>query len=153
MQRIGHIDELPASLRSGAAAIGNFDGVHLGHARIISRLVAQAASVGGPSVVFTFDPHPATLLRPGEAMQKLVTTEHKLELLEQLGVDAVVTYPTDLQLLELSAEAFFENILLSGLDARAIVEGPNFAFGKNREGTIEQLEKLCRSSRSCWKWL
>ena len=147
MQRIGHISELPATLRSGAVSIGNFDGVHLGHARIISRLVAQATSVGGPSVVFTFDPHPATLLRPDEAIQRLVTTEHKLELLEQLGVDAVVTYPTDLQLLELSAAAFFENILLSGLDARAIVEGPNFAFGKNREGTIEQLEKLCQEQQ------
>jgi riboflavin kinase/FMN adenylyltransferase len=93
--------------------------------------------------VFTFDPHPATLLRPDAGIQKLVTADHKLELLEQLGVDAVITFPTDRQFLELSAGAFFENIVLSGLGAGAIVEGPDFAFGKNREGTIEQLGKLC----------
>ena len=143
MQRFGHISEVPPALRSGAVSIGNFDGVHLGHARIVSRLVARAASLGGPSVVFTFDPHPATLLRPDAEIQKLVTADHKLELLEQLGVDAVITFPTDRQFLELSAGAFFEKIVISGLGAGAIVEGPDFAFGKNREGTIEQLGKLC----------
>ncbi len=147
MRRFGHISEVPATLRSGAVSIGNFDGVHLGHARIVSRLVARAALLEGPSVVFTFDPHPATLLRPDVGIQKLVTADHKLELLEQLGVDAVITFPTDRQLLELSAGAFFENIVLSGLGAGAIVEGPDFAFGKNREGTIEQLGKLCKEQQ------
>ncbi|MFP6752696.1 MAG: bifunctional riboflavin kinase/FAD synthetase [Pirellulaceae bacterium] len=144
MQRIRHIDELPAVDRSGALAIGNFDGVHLGHARIISRLVARAASLDGPSVVFTFDPHPASLLRPQQVSERLVTVDRKLELLEQLGVDVVVVYPTDKQFLELSAEAFFETIVLAGLDARVIVEGTNFSFGRDREGTIEKLETLCR---------
>jgi len=144
VQRIGHIDELPDTLRSGAVTIGNFDGVHLGHARIISTLVDRAASLEGPSVVFTFDPHPISLLRPEQAPERLVTPARKLELLEQLGVDVVVTYPTDQQLLELSAEAFFETIILAGLGARMIVEGPNFAFGRNREGTISTLENLCR---------
>ena len=144
VERIRHIDELPAADRSGALAIGNFDGVHLGHARIISRLVAQAASLDGPSVVFTFDPHPASLLRPQQVSERLVTVDRKLELLEHLGVDVVVVYPTDKQLLELSAEAFFETIVLAGLDARVIVEGTNFSFGRDREGTIEKLETLCR---------
>ena len=144
VQRIRHIDELPAVDRSGALTIGNFDGVHLGHARIISRLVARAASLDGPSVVFTFDPHPASLLRPQQVSERLVTVDRKLELLEQLGVDVVVVYPTDKQFLELSAEAFFETIVLAGLDARVIVEGTNFSFGRDREGTIEKLETLCR---------
>ncbi len=144
VERLRHIDELPAVDRSGALAIGNFDGVHLGHAQIISRLVAQAASLEGPSVVFTFDPHPASLLRPQQVSERLVTVDRKLELLEQLGVDVVVVYPTDKQLLELSAEAFFETIVLAGLDARVIVEGTNFFFGRDREGTIEKLETLCR---------
>ena len=144
VERIRHIDELPAVDRSGALAIGNFDGVHLGHARIISRLVARAASLDGPSVVFTFDPHPASLLRPQQVSERLVTVDRKLELLEQLGVDVVVVYPTDKQFLELSAEAFFETIVLAGLDARVIVEGTNFFFGRDREGTIEKLETLCR---------
>ncbi len=144
VERLRHIDELPAVDRSGALAIGNFDGVHLGHAQIISRLVAQAASLEGPSVVFTFDPHPASLLRPQQVSERLVTVDRKLELLEQLGVDVVVVYPTDKQLLELSAEAFFETIVLAGLDARVLVEGTNFFFGRDREGTIEKLETLCR---------
>ena len=143
MKQIGQIDDLPLAFRSGAVSIGNFDGLHLGHARLISRLVARAESLGGPSVVFTFDPPPATLLRPEQAPPRLVTTARKLELLEKLGVDAVITYPTDQQLLELSAEAFFETILLDGLDARAIIEGSNFVFGQNREGSIEKLQGLC----------
>ena len=144
MQRIRSIDELPAGLRGGAVAIGNFDGVHLGHASIVARLIQQAAAISGPSIVLTFDPHPVSLLRPQQAPQRLATTDRKLELLEQLGVDAVVTYPTDQQLLELTAEEFFESIIVAGLDARAIVEGPNFAFGRDRAGTIEILEHLCQ---------
>ena len=67
MQLIRNLDGLADELRSGAVAIGNFDGVHRGHARIVERLVAWAGRVGGPAVVFTFDPHPVRILRPAEA--------------------------------------------------------------------------------------
>jgi riboflavin kinase/FMN adenylyltransferase len=133
---------LDAALRSGAVAIGNFDGVHLGHVRIIERLIARAREVAGPAIVFTFDPHPVRLLRPELAPPPLTWTDRKVELLAQLGVDAVIAYPTDNALLALTPEQFFDSIVRNNLGARAMVEGSNFYFGNNRSGTIEVLRRL-----------
>ncbi len=133
-------------MRSGAIAIGNFDGVHWGHARIVERLLAKARAVEGPAVVFTFDPHPVRLLRPAEAPPPLTWTDRKAELLAALGVDAVVAYPTDEALLQLDAQEFFDRIVRGELDARAMVEGPNFYFGRGRGGTIEVLHRLAAAA-------
>lgn len=142
MKLIRDLEALPTRLRSGAVAIGNFDGVHRGHALIIERLRVNAQRVGGAALVFTFDPHPVRLLRPTEAPPPLTWTERKVELLSNLAVDAVIAYPTDEELLALSARGFFERIVVERLAARAIVEGPNFYFGHNREGTIDVLREL-----------
>jgi riboflavin kinase/FMN adenylyltransferase len=140
---IRELDTLPPHLKSGAVAIGNFDGVHLGHARIVERLLAAARAVDGPAVVFTFDPHPVRLLRPNEAPPPLTWTDRKAKLLVDLGVDGMVAYPTDEALLNLSPREFFDRIVLEKLDARALVEGPNFCFGRGRAGTIEMLREFC----------
>lgn len=124
-------------------SIGNFDGVHRGHARIIERLIEASRKAGGPAIVFTFDPHPVRILRPEVAPPPLTWTDRKAELLAQLGVDAVVAYPTDEALLGLSPEAFFQTIVLDALAARAMVEGPNFYFGRGRAGDIKRLAELC----------
>ncbi|MEM6329246.1 MAG: bifunctional riboflavin kinase/FAD synthetase [Planctomycetota bacterium] len=142
MPILRHLDELPADARGGAVAIGNFDGVHLGHARIMQTLLARAREYDGPAVVFTFDPHPVRLLRPEKSPPPLTWTERKAELLANLGVDWVIAYPTDEALLRLSARAFFDRIVRNSLDARAMVEGPNFYFGHKREGTIDVLRRL-----------
>lgn len=123
-------------------AIGNFDGVHLGHARIVARVIEKARELGGAALVFTFDPHPVRLLRPQQAPPPLTWTDRKAQLLAELGIDAVIAYPTDEELLALSAPEFFERIVRRQLDARAIVEGPNFCFGRGRSGTIEVLRQL-----------
>lgn len=123
-------------------AIGNFDGVHRGHAKLVERLVELAQEVGGPATVFTFDPHPVRLLRPAECPPPLTWTERKAELLADLGVDQVVAYPTDEALLRLSAREFFDLLLRDTLQAKAIVEGPNFHFGHNREGDVGRLAEL-----------
>lgn len=141
------LDSLPASMKHGAVTIGNFDGVHRGHAQLIRRLVAEARAIDGPAVVFTFDPHPAKLLRPYEAPPPLTWTERKVELLEELGVTATVAYPTDLALLELTPRQFFQKVVLDGLSARAMVEGPNFCFGRGRSGNIETLASLCHAAQ------
>jgi riboflavin kinase/FMN adenylyltransferase len=116
-------------------------GVHLGHARIIDRLVHLAHANGGPAIAFTFDPHPAAILRPDQVPPPLTKTERKAELLGRLGVDAVVAYPTEPEFLELTARDFFDRILVDALDARAIVEGPNFFFGHDRRGNVEVLRQ------------
>jgi riboflavin kinase / FMN adenylyltransferase len=139
---IRHLEQLPESARGGAVAIGNFDGVHRGHRRIVERLLERARELGRAAVVFTFDPHPVRLLRPEECPPPLTWTERKAELLAALGVDRVVAYPTDEALLALSPQEFFERIIVGALSAKAVVEGPNFYFGHNREGNVERLREL-----------
>lgn len=125
-------------------SIGNFDGVHHGHARIVGRLLELARQVGGPAVVFTFDPHPVRILRPSQAPPPLTWTDRKAELLAELGIDAMVAYPTNEALLQLSPAEFFDSIIRDRLDARAMVEGPNFFFGRGRAGNIEVLGQLAQ---------
>lgn len=133
------LDALPERFRGGAVAIGNFDGVHLGHAEIARRLKEQARRLGTAAVAFTFDPHPGRLLRPAQMPPPLTGIERKAKLLTELGLDAVVAYPTDKTLLQLTPREFFDQIVRDRLRARALVEGPDFCFGRNREGTIEHL--------------
>jgi len=144
MKLYSAIDQLPEGFRGGAVAVGNFDGVHRGHARIIEQLNRRAAEFDGPSVVFTFEPHPVRLLRPEAAPSPLTWVGRKAQLLAALGVDVVIAYPTDMALLALSAEAYFQQIICKELRAQAVVEGPNFYFGKNREGDIARLTSLCQ---------
>jgi riboflavin kinase/FMN adenylyltransferase len=142
MHIIRQLKDLPSNARGGAVAIGNFDGVHRGHVAIVKRLLERAKAVRGPALVFTFDPHPVRILRPDQCPPPLTWTERKAELLKANGVDWIVAYPTDEALLHLSAQEFFDKIVRGALDARAMVEGPNFYFGHNREGTIDRLQEL-----------
>jgi riboflavin kinase/FMN adenylyltransferase len=137
------LNDFPESLRGGAVAIGNFDGVHLGHARLVERLRAMAQSVGGPAIVFTFDPSPTRILRPEAAPEPLIWVERKVEILTEMGVDVTVVYPTDKTLLELEAREFFDRIVRGRLAARAMVEGPNFFFGHHRSGNVDVLRRFC----------
>ena len=146
MRLLRSLDNLPPDLLRGAVAIGNFDGVHRGHARIVERLLSKAREVDGPAVVFTFDPHPVRLLRPQEAPPPLTWTDRKAQLLDELGVTAVVAYPTDEELLSLSPQQFFDRIVRQRLAARAMVEGPNFFFGRGRAGNIDVLGQLCQAA-------
>jgi riboflavin kinase/FMN adenylyltransferase len=139
---IRDLDHLPEAARRGAVAIGNFDGVHRGHLRIVERLLGRARELSGPAVVFTFDPHPVRILRPDECPPPLTWTERKAQLLAQHGVDKIVAYPTNEALLRLSPREFFEKIVRQALGARAMVEGPNFFFGHNREGNVDVLAEL-----------
>ena len=140
------LDSLPAHLRGGALAIGNFDGVHLGHAAIFQALKKRASQYGAAATVFTFDPHPVRLLRPEQVPPPLTWTDRKAELLAEQGIDAVIAYPTDKALLALSAQEFFEKIVCARMGARGMVEGENFYFGRNREGDIPLLGALCSAA-------
>jgi riboflavin kinase/FMN adenylyltransferase len=124
----------PPLYRGGYVSIGNFDGVHTGHQKIAQRVRSLAEPQRVPAVIMTFDPHPLALLRPDHVPPSLTTLEHKAELLEQAGASCVVAYPTDRKLLQLTPEEFFD----------AIIEGPNFCFGKDRKGDIGTLQDLCQ---------
>lgn len=124
--------------------VGNFDGVHLGHATIVARLRAAAERLGVPGVALTFDPHPASVLRPEAAPMPLTTPRRRAELLLAMGVDAVQVQPADAALLALEAETFYERMLRGRLGARGLVEGADFRFGARRTGDVRLLETLCR---------
>jgi len=126
-----------------AATVGNFDGVHLGHAAIVSRLLETARRLSVPAVVLTFDPHPASIVRPATAPRPLTTPQRRAELLGALGVDAVLVQPTDARLVALEAEAFYADILRGRLRTVALVEGTDFHFGARRRGDMAMLAALC----------
>ena len=133
----------PSAYSGGYVAIGNFDGVHLGHRSMMARLVGNARSAGVPAVVFTFDPHPIAILRAGAAPPSLTTLDRKLELLDACGADCVIAWRTDAALLSLTPREFFDRIILQELAARGLVEGPNFFFGHNRAGSVATLQEFC----------
>jgi riboflavin kinase/FMN adenylyltransferase len=133
----------PAAYSGGYVSIGNFDGVHRGHQQMLGTLLQQAGAAGVPAVVLTFDPHPITLLAPGRVPPRLSTLQRKAELMEACDVSVLIAYPTDQQLLNLSPEEFFQRFIRRELQARGLVEGPNFFFGKDRAGNVSTLRLLC----------
>jgi riboflavin kinase/FMN adenylyltransferase len=136
----------PGDCRGGAVGIGNFDGVHRGHAALIAELRRQAENICGPAVALTFDPHPIELLRPDQAPPRLTTTEDRSQLLQKLGVDHVLVLRATQQLLALRAGDFFAEMVQKRLQARALVEGTNFGFGRGREGDVTTLAGLCEAA-------
>ena len=134
---------LPEECRGGAVTIGNFDGVHRGHQALLAELSRQAHRLPGPAVAVTFDPHPLQLLRPAQFQPVLTTIPQRAELLEAHGADHVVILHTTRDLLQLRARDFFNHVLRDGLDAKMVVPGFNFAFGRNREGNVQTLETMC----------
>src|SRR5438067_7651189 len=133
----------PAACRGGAVTIGNFDGVHRGHAALVAELRQLAREAGGPAVAVTFDPHPLQLLQPDRFQPLLTTPADRAELLQSCGTDCVLILRTTPDLLHLSAADFFRQVVVERLAARAMAEGPNFGFGHNREGDVRTLCDLC----------
>lgn len=122
--------------------IGTFDGVHLGHRKIIDRLRDIAAGIGGESVIFTFDPHPRKIVSPEESNLRLVTTlDEKIELFEQSGIDNLIIYPFTPEFANLSYEQFVEQILVGQIHTKYLVVGYDHRFGKDRQGGFEFLKK------------
>jgi riboflavin kinase/FMN adenylyltransferase len=122
-----------------AIAIGNFDGVHVGHRALITRARELAAVHHARTVVLTFDPHPSALLAPAHAPLMLTSIERRIELLAEAGVDAVVVEPFTRELAGVAAEAFVDDVVISALRAKAIVVGYDFSYGQGRTGTTEAL--------------
>ena len=112
----------------------------------ITALRQQANQVVGPAIAVTFDPHPLDLLRPERRQPLLTTLDDRARLLHDLGADHVFVLRTTPDLLDLSAAAFFAEVIQGRLSARALTEGINFAFGRGREGNIETLGHLCRAA-------
>ena len=134
---------VPVTARRGSIAIGNFDGVHRGHAEMLQRLKQMAIATASHAVAVTFDPHPIAILRPEFTPPILTTLSERITLLKESGAAEVVVLPVTQQLLEMTAEQFFTEVIVEQFEARGIVEGPNFHFGKDRHGDTLLLQSLC----------
>ncbi len=121
-------------------AIGNFDGVHLGHGALIERLVAVAKSRGLTPAALTFEPHPREFFAPDSAPARLTTLREKLELLADCGVELTMACRFDAAFAALDAERFVENILVAALRVRHLVIGDDFRFGRERRGDFSLLQ-------------
>lgn len=125
--------------------IGNFDGVHLGHQRLLEAVRKHADSIQGIALALTFHPHPYFVLRPESAPQLINSYEEKLELLGRYGADIVVEEPFSREFSNTSPEQFLEEILIAKLGAKVLYLGYDFAFGKGRAGSAETIKKLAEA--------
>jgi riboflavin kinase/FMN adenylyltransferase len=140
-------DRPPNDVRGGAVTVGNFDGVHRGHAFLMAALKDVARQVDGPAVAVTFDPHPLTLIAPGRISAPLTTVTDRAEQLHAAGADAVVVLRTTTDLLAMQARDFLAKILGERFAVRSVVEGYNFRFGHKRAGDLDLLAAWCRDER------
>lgn len=137
-----NISEL-SQVTNSIVTIGTFDGVHLGHQKIIKRLVELKQKQGGEIVLFTFDPHPRKILFPEQKDLKLITTtEEKCDILKQFGVDHVLVYPFTTEFSKMQAQDYISNIIAKGLKTKTLVIGYDHRFGSNREGNIDILKQF-----------
>jgi riboflavin kinase/FMN adenylyltransferase len=136
------VQEIPAGFGGCVAAIGNFDGVHLGHREILRAVVEEARGSGARAIAVTFDPHPEQFLRPSQAPRLLTPMEERIRLLAATGIDAVVVLSFDAVLAELPAREFVRRILVQALGVLAVHEGGNFHFGHNAEAGVAELRRF-----------
>lgn len=128
--------------RGLAVAIGNFDGVHLGHRQIFEACRSRAGAAGVPSAVLTFDPHPARVLSPDLAPPLIVSPARKLELIAEAGIEVAIVEPFTRELASRAPDDFAQHILVDALGAREVAVGYDFTFGRQRSGTTAVLAEL-----------
>ncbi|WP_419805842.1 bifunctional riboflavin kinase/FMN adenylyltransferase [Terriglobus sp.] len=138
------VDAVPSGFGPSVVTVGNFDGVHCGHRRVIAEVVARARALHARAVLVTLDPHPALLLRPDKAPKLITPTPEKLPLLRKTGLDAVLVIPFTVDLARTSAREFAATVLRDRLHAVEVYEGENFRFGYQAEADIAGLSELGR---------
>lgn len=136
--------DVPAEFGPCALTIGNFDGVHFGHRRILRRVKEIADAHGWKPSVLTFDPHPTRVVAPERAPRLLTSPERRAELMASEGIEQVLILPFTRELASLSAEDFVRTLLVERLGARAVLVGDNFRFGRGQCGNTEMLRELGR---------
>lgn len=140
MKIYNHIDEF-RPIKNAVVTIGTFDGVHIGHQKIISRLQEVAAQNSGETVILTFFPHPRMILHPDDQNIKLISTlNEKAERLAELGIDHLIITPFTRDFSNLSPEEYINEILVKKIGTKQIVIGYDHRFGKDRKGGLEELQ-------------
>jgi len=139
---VRNVAELGDILRGSCLTIGNFDGVHLGHQRLLSRVTTKAKALGLESIAVTFDPHPMRVLAGPHTPPFITLTGRKLELIAALGLDCALVLEFTREMAALDPEDFVKTYLVDGLNVKEMVIGYDYAFGRDRKGNFELLVKL-----------
>lgn len=142
MERLDGGSAVPAHLRGGIVALGNFDGFHLGHQAVVGRAIARAKAEGRPALVATFDPHPVRFFKPDLPPFRLTTLDQRQRLFGAAGADAMLVFHFDAELAAVTAEDFVIDRLIGRIGAAGVVTGEDFTFGNRRGGNIAVLRQL-----------
>jgi riboflavin kinase/FMN adenylyltransferase len=142
IQRWRGVEQIPSGWGRCVVTIGVFDGVHRGHQALISAAVAEGRRLGLPTVVMTFDPHPASVVRQGQHPALLSTLRRRAELVADLGADAFLVLPFTPEVSAMPAESFVHDVLVDRLHIASVVVGENFRFGHKAAGTVALLGEL-----------
>lgn len=142
MKIIDGLEGIKKTLPYPVLTLGNFDGVHLGHKSIFRMLTERARKKGGTSIVFTFVPHPLSVIAPERAPKLLTTYKDKIRLIEAAGIDVIICTHFTKDFAKISAEDFVREILCKSLHVREVYIGSNYLFGKGRKGSPELLKKI-----------
>ena len=141
MEIIRGLHALKASYKDTVLTIGNYDGMHIGHQKILSNVTKRAAEIKGTSMLMTFDPHPMKVLAPERDVKLLITPGEKERLIDSMGVDVLLYVDFTKEFSGMLPEEFIQEILIRKIRVREIIVGSNYAFGKNKKGTVDLLRR------------
>jgi riboflavin kinase/FMN adenylyltransferase len=141
MKIIRGLEVLSKSYPNTILTIGNFDGVHLGHQKILSEVTKKAKEVKGTSMAITFEPHPMRVLAPEKEIRILTPFEEKAKLIEEMGIKVLLCINFNKEFSNLLPDHFIEDMLVKKIKAKEIIVGTKYAFGKNKKGTVELLRR------------
>jgi riboflavin kinase/FMN adenylyltransferase len=141
MEIIRGLETLNKSYPNTVLTIGNFDGVHLGHQKILSMVLKRAKEIKGTSMAVTFEPHPMKILAPEKNIKILTTYEEKAKLIKGIGINVLLCINFNKEFSYISADDFIKDVFVKKIDAKEIIVGTNFVFGKNKKGTVELLRR------------
>jgi riboflavin kinase / FMN adenylyltransferase len=144
MQVIYNLGQLPKKIPNPVAAIGIFDGIHVGHQALIKQTVNRAKKIKGASVVLTFFPHPVHVLHPEVYLPYIISLSHRLKLLDELGIDFCIVITFTKTFSRLSPEQFIKNYLVRKLKVKEVFVGDDFRFGADRQGTSQYFKDLSK---------
>ena len=144
MEIIRGLENLKRGYQDTVLTIGNYDGVHLGHQKILSMVIKKAEELRGTSMVMTFDPHPMKVLAPERNIKLLCTFDEKARLIKETGIDILLCINFNREFSSIPPDDFIRNVLVDKINAKEIIVGTNYAFGKNKKGTIDLLRRRGR---------
>ena len=140
MNIIEDIERIDHPYKNPVITIGNFDGVHIGHQALFHQVIEKARALQGTSIVMTFEPHPARVLKQNNHPPLITLYEQKIELIEKAGIDILICIHFTREFASIPAKEFIEKILVDRIGTKAVVVGKDYTFGKNREGNLDLLK-------------